>query len=58
VAAIDRVDHPPDGRAVNQDVSERVRRAILTSRYQRNDPQSAAGYFRSVGLHGPFWGLE
>jgi hypothetical protein len=29
----------------------------LASPYQRKDPQSAAGYFRSVGLHGPFWGL-
>ena len=25
--------------------------------YQRRDPVSAAEYFRSVGLHGPFWGL-
>ncbi|HXL19536.1 MAG TPA: organomercurial lyase [Streptosporangiaceae bacterium] len=29
----------------------------LDSPYQRKDPQSAADYFRSVGLHGPFWGL-
>ncbi|MBO0817473.1 MAG: hypothetical protein J2P30_20280, partial [Actinobacteria bacterium] len=29
----------------------------LDSPYQRRDPASAAGYFRSVGLHGPFWGL-
>lgn len=25
--------------------------------YQRRDPATAADYFRSVGLHGPFWGL-
>lgn len=25
--------------------------------YTRRDPQTAATYFRSVGLHGPFWGL-
>ena len=30
----------------------------LDSPYQRKDPQSAATYFRSVGLHGPFWGLS
>jgi hypothetical protein len=30
----------------------------LDSPYQRKDPQSAADYFRSVGLHGPFWGLD
>jgi hypothetical protein len=30
----------------------------LESPYHRKDPQSAAGYFRSVGLHGPFWGLN
>ena len=30
----------------------------LDSPYQRRDPQDAAGYFRSVGLHGPFWGLS
>ena len=30
----------------------------LDSPYQRRDPQSAAEYFRSVGLHGPFWGLN
>jgi hypothetical protein len=30
----------------------------LDSPYQRRDPQSAAGYFRSVGLHGAFWGLD
>jgi hypothetical protein len=30
----------------------------LDSPYQRKDPQSAASYFRSVGLHGPFWGLN
>lgn len=29
----------------------------LDSPYQRKDPPAAAGYFRSVGLHGPFWGL-
>jgi Alkylmercury lyase len=29
----------------------------LDSPYQRKDPQSAAEYFRSVGLHGHFWGL-
>jgi hypothetical protein len=25
--------------------------------YVRRDPTQAADYFRSVGLHGPFWGL-
>lgn len=25
--------------------------------YQRREPSQAAEYFRSVGLHGPFWGL-
>ena len=25
--------------------------------YTRRDPQTAAAYFRSVGLDGPFWGL-
>ena len=25
--------------------------------YQRRDPTTAAAYFRSVGLHGSFWGL-
>jgi Alkylmercury lyase len=30
----------------------------LDSPYQRKDPPSAASYFRSVGLHGPFWGLN
>lgn len=25
--------------------------------YVRRDPSQAANYFRSVGLHGPFWGL-
>jgi hypothetical protein len=30
----------------------------LDSPYQRKDPQSAADYFRSVGLYGPFWGLN
>jgi len=30
----------------------------LDSPYQRTDPQSAADYFRGVGLHGPFWGLN
>lgn len=30
----------------------------LDSPYQRRDPPTAAGYFRSVGLHGPFWGLS
>jgi hypothetical protein len=29
----------------------------LDSPYQRKDPPGAAEYFRSVGLHGPFWGL-
>jgi hypothetical protein len=29
----------------------------LDSPYRRKDPQSAADYFRSVGLHGPFWEL-
>lgn len=26
--------------------------------YTRRDPETAADYFRSVGLHGPFWGLD
>ncbi len=26
--------------------------------YTRRDPATAAGYFREVGLSGPFWGLE
>ena len=26
--------------------------------YTRRDPQTAAEYFRSVGLRGPFWGLD
>ena len=30
----------------------------LTAGYTRRDPSTAAAYFRSVGLHGPFWGLE
>jgi hypothetical protein len=30
----------------------------LDSPYQRRDPQEASAYFRSVGLHGPFWGLD
>ena len=30
----------------------------LDSPYERRDPQRAAEYFRSVGLHGAFWGLE
>jgi len=25
--------------------------------YRRREPSQAADYFRSVGLHGPFWGL-
>jgi alkylmercury lyase-like protein len=32
-------------------------RGRLDSPYQRRDPNTASGYFRSVGLHGPFWGL-
>jgi hypothetical protein len=30
----------------------------LDSPYQRKDPETAKEYFRSVGLHGPFWGLD
>jgi Alkylmercury lyase len=30
----------------------------LDSPYQRKDPRNAADYFRSVGLHGRFWGLN
>ena len=30
----------------------------LDSPYRRKDPQSAVEYFRSVGLHGHFWGLN
>ena len=33
-------------------------RGRLDSPYRRKDPQSAADYFRSVGLRGPFWGLS
>jgi Alkylmercury lyase len=29
----------------------------LDSPYRRREPDSAADYFRSVGLRGPFWGL-
>ncbi|MCS5735232.1 alkylmercury lyase family protein [Herbiconiux daphne] len=29
----------------------------LDTPYERRDPASAAGYFASVGLSGPFWGL-
>ena len=29
----------------------------LTPGYIRRDPATAAAYFRSVGLRGPFWGL-
>jgi hypothetical protein len=29
----------------------------LTPGYTRRDPSTAAAYFRSVGLRGPFWGL-
>ncbi|MGI9667286.1 MAG: organomercurial lyase [Acidimicrobiia bacterium] len=30
----------------------------LDSPYVRREPVEAREYFRSVGLHGPFWGLE
>jgi hypothetical protein len=30
----------------------------LDTPYVRRDPESAKEYFRSVGLHGPFWGLD
>lgn len=30
----------------------------LDSPYRRKDPQTAKAYFRSVGLRGPFWGLD
>ena len=30
----------------------------LDSPYIRREPSAAAEYFRSVGLHGPFWGLD
>jgi len=30
----------------------------LDTPYTRRDPQTAAAYFRSVGLDGPFWGLD
>lgn len=29
----------------------------LATPYLRREPTAAADYFRSVGLHGPFWGL-
>jgi hypothetical protein len=32
-------------------------RGRLERGYRRRDPLEAAEYFRSVGLHGPFWGL-
>ncbi len=28
----------------------------LDSPYKRREPVQAAEYFRSAGLHGPFWG--
>jgi hypothetical protein len=33
-------------------------RGRLDSPYQRMDPRSSAEYFRSAGLHGPFWGVH
>jgi hypothetical protein len=30
----------------------------LDTPYVRRDPDQAKEYFRSVGLHGPFWGLD
>jgi hypothetical protein len=30
----------------------------LDTPYVRRDPELATDYFRSVGLHGPFWGLD
>jgi hypothetical protein len=30
----------------------------LDSPYERRDPEEATAYFRSVGLHGAFWGLD
>ena len=32
-------------------------RGRLDAGYRRREPSEAAEYFRSVGLHGPFWGL-
>jgi hypothetical protein len=32
-------------------------RGRLEAGYRRREPSEAAEYFRSVGLHGPFWGL-
>jgi Alkylmercury lyase len=32
-------------------------RGRLEPAYRRREPSEAAEYFRSVGLHGPFWGL-
>jgi hypothetical protein len=32
-------------------------RGRLDPGYRRREPSDAAEYFRSVGLHGPFWGL-
>ena len=32
-------------------------RGRLEPGYRRREPSEAAEYFRSVGLHGPFWGL-
>jgi hypothetical protein len=32
-------------------------RGRLERGYRRREPSEAAEYFRSVGLHGPFWGL-
>jgi len=30
----------------------------LEAGYERREPEHALEYFRSVGLSGPFWGLE
>ncbi len=30
----------------------------LEAGYRRREPGEAADYFRSVGLHGAFWGLD
>jgi hypothetical protein len=32
-------------------------RGRLEPGYRRREPSEAAEYFRSIGLHGPFWGL-
>lgn len=39
-------------------LSERWYEGRLDSPYVRREPSEAASYFRTVGLHGSFWGLK